>query len=95
MSKNSHGGGGVIWGSLGPFGRFEKDQNVLAGRSHAIESLCKIRKRVIGQFLRNHLLSEKLTDDGQLGQNGQHGRRSTPQPNGSRAKIVIFVDIVL
>ena len=62
---------GAILGSLGGGGgdlrSIRGDKHVMAGRPHAIESLCKITKKVIRQFLRIELLSEKLTDDGQLG----------------------------
>ena len=43
---------GGAWGG-GAFGRFEGDQHLVAGRPHAIESLCKIKKKVIVQVLRN------------------------------------------
>ena len=69
MSKNSHGG--HFGGAWGPFVRFEGggDQHFVAGIPHAIESLCKIRKKLLDSFWEIKLLSEKLTDDddGQLG----------------------------
>ena len=47
MSKNSHVGhfGGAWVDTRG-------DQNVLAGRPHAIVLYAKLEKKVIGQFLR-------------------------------------------
>ena len=48
--KNSHGS---FWGNLGGGLSVDsrgggRDQNVLASKSHAIESLCKIIKKLLG-----------------------------------------------